>query len=252
MDDQKIQAYLKLINQLLQCPNGQESEILQVHQELLGQGLIEVMVQVAEQLQSAGNKSNAGWLQNLAMQLANAMNLTLNPEEQSEKSFQEGVQFFLRVIQCLHDNNLEREPLYKFLAANPTCLNASLERVIPAVTSNLLAINSKEQHRHIAIVIGTFGIFIQQFPLGPRAINLELAIASYQQSLQVLSREAMPVEWAQAMMNLANAYYSRIRGDRAQNIEDAIDTHQQSLQVERNNDVKVKSEKQISKLNNKK
>ena len=35
----------------------------------------------------------------------------------------------------------------------------------------------------------------------------------------------------EAMMNLANAYYSRIRGDRAENIEPAIDGYEQALQV---------------------
>ena len=34
-----------------------------------------------------------------------------------------------------------------------------------------------------------------------------------------MTRQAMPVEWAQVMMNLANAYSDRIRGDRAQNLE---------------------------------
>ena len=33
------------------------------------------------------------------------------------------------------------------------------------------------------------------------------------------------------MMNLANAYYSRIRGDRSQNIDNSIAAHEQALQV---------------------
>ena len=57
---------------------------------------------------------------------------------------------------------------------------------------------------------------------GDRAENLEQAIAAYQQALEVMTRQAMPVEWAQAMMNLATAYYYRIRGDRAENLEQAI------------------------------
>ena len=36
-----------------------------------------------------------------------------------------------------------------------------------------------------------------------------------------MTRQAMPVEWAQRMMNLANAYSDRIRGDRAENLEQA-------------------------------
>ena len=41
---------------------------------------------------------------------------------------------------------------------------------------------------------------------GDRAENLEQAIAAYQQALEVMTRQAMPVEWATVMMNLANAY----------------------------------------------
>jgi CHAT domain-containing protein/glutaminase len=46
-----------------------------------------------------------------------------------------------------------------------------------------------------------------------------------------MTQTAMPVEWATTMMNLANAYYSRIRGDRAENIEQAIAAFQRALEV---------------------
>ncbi|MCB0041377.1 MAG: CHAT domain-containing protein, partial [Caldilinea sp.] len=60
---------------------------------------------------------------------------------------------------------------------------------------------------------------------------IEEAIAAYRQALEVMTRAAMPVEWAQAMMNLATAYSDRIRGDRAQNIEEAIAAYRQALEV---------------------
>ncbi|MEA5464043.1 CHAT domain-containing protein, partial [Leptothoe sp. PORK10 BA2] len=66
---------------------------------------------------------------------------------------------------------------------------------------------------------------------GDRADNLEQAIAAYEQVLEVMTREAMPVEWATAQMNLALAYYSRIRGDRADNLEQAIAAYEQVLEV---------------------
>ena len=52
-----------------------------------------------------------------------------------------------------------------------------------------------------------------------------------QQCLTVSTQTAMPIEWAQTMMNLATAYSNRIRGDRAENIEQAIAAYQQSLTV---------------------
>jgi len=45
---------------------------------------------------------------------------------------------------------------------------------------------------------------------GVPAENVERAIDCYQQAMQVLRREMMPVEWAQTMSNLAVAYSKRI------------------------------------------
>lgn len=41
---------------------------------------------------------------------------------------------------------------------------------------------------------------------GDRIENLQMAIACFQAALQVRTREALPDDWAQTTMNLANAY----------------------------------------------
>ncbi|MCP2727639.1 CHAT domain-containing protein [Limnofasciculus baicalensis] len=69
MDEQRIQDYLNLIQQLLDCPNGQEGEILQANSGLIDEGLIAVMEQVAEDMTEDGNCDVAEWLQNLAVEL---------------------------------------------------------------------------------------------------------------------------------------------------------------------------------------
>lgn len=46
-----------------------------------------------------------------------------------------------------------------------------------------------------------------------------------------MTREALPIEWAEAKMNLASAYRNRIRGDRVNNIEEAIRCYDQVLEV---------------------
>jgi hypothetical protein len=57
MNEQRTQAYLNLVNQLLSCNDGDKPRILQENQELLDQGLIEVMVAVAQQLGNAGREN---------------------------------------------------------------------------------------------------------------------------------------------------------------------------------------------------
>lgn len=48
MNEQRTQAYLNLINQLLSCNNSDEPRILQENRELLDEGLVQVMVAVAQ------------------------------------------------------------------------------------------------------------------------------------------------------------------------------------------------------------
>ena len=53
MNEQRTQAYLNLINQLLSCNDGDEPRILQENLELVDEELVEVMVAVAQCLGDA-------------------------------------------------------------------------------------------------------------------------------------------------------------------------------------------------------
>jgi hypothetical protein len=68
MNEERTQAYLNLINQLLSCNQGDESRILQENQGLLDRGLIETMVAVAQQYGDAGRENEAQWLMNIESQ----------------------------------------------------------------------------------------------------------------------------------------------------------------------------------------
>ena len=68
-DQDKTQAYVELIQALLNCPEGSEAEILAAHQELLGPELVKVMKQVASQMAAEGDEETASFLNNLATDL---------------------------------------------------------------------------------------------------------------------------------------------------------------------------------------
>ena len=224
MDEQRVQAYLELIEQLLGCPQGQEAELLKSHIDLLDAGLLAAMEQAAAHLESQGDH-DAGWLRGFAAQLAEALRL------KTTAPIGEAVgQFLLETLQLIVDQQGNPQQIYPLWAEHQTQFNANLLAVLPTVAAQLFE-GEAERHALIAAVLVKFGSLISQFPLGTRWLNLELAIAAYQQSLQVMTRETMPVQWAEAMMNLATAYYSRIRGDRAENLEQVIAAYQQSLQV---------------------
>jgi hypothetical protein len=68
MDEQRVQAYLSLIQELLNSP-GEANQILNSHLKLVDEGFVQVCEQVAAQLQEAGQENNAGFVRNLAQQL---------------------------------------------------------------------------------------------------------------------------------------------------------------------------------------
>ena len=219
MDEQRMQAYVALIEQLLRCANGEECAILQQQAELVDAGLLGVMQQYADWLEQQGNSNNAGRLRQFAQRLATALG---GGSAQTGESPENADQFLRAVLQLVADSRGDAQQVYPFLAQHQDRLNETLLQTLPQIAAALLASNP-EQRQYVADDLGNFGNLINQFPLGKRWINLELGIAAYEQALTVMTQQAMPVEWAQTMNNLATAYYSRIRGDRAENIEQAIE-----------------------------
>ncbi len=55
MDEQRTQAYINLIEQLLTCANGEEPNILQANQELIDPQFLQVMENYATGLEEQGN-----------------------------------------------------------------------------------------------------------------------------------------------------------------------------------------------------
>ena len=71
--DDKSQAYLKLIQALLDCPKGSEAEILAANQGLIDPRLVQMMQQVATQMASKGDREAAVYLSNLAAELGQSL-----------------------------------------------------------------------------------------------------------------------------------------------------------------------------------
>jgi hypothetical protein len=81
MNEQRLNAYLTLINNLLTCPSGEESQILQDNQELLDQDFLQILLAISQQLQEAGRQAEAEYLINLAQQLSSLLGNTNSPED---------------------------------------------------------------------------------------------------------------------------------------------------------------------------
>jgi hypothetical protein len=67
MDEQRTQAYINLIEQLLTCTDDEElNNILQANQELIDPDFLQVMENYATGLEEQGNNNPVAWLRNIA------------------------------------------------------------------------------------------------------------------------------------------------------------------------------------------
>jgi hypothetical protein len=87
--EDKSQAYLELIQALLDCPKGSETEILAANQALLDPGLVQMMKQVAAQIAVQGNQETANFLGNLAAELQQRLAQTTAFQSRRDKEVKE-------------------------------------------------------------------------------------------------------------------------------------------------------------------
>jgi cytochrome c-type biogenesis protein CcmH/NrfF len=70
MSDNRQERYFNLIDQLLKCPSGQEPEILDSQPDLLDEGLVKTLMQVATMMAHQDNQEAAKFLIFVARQLS--------------------------------------------------------------------------------------------------------------------------------------------------------------------------------------
>ena len=232
MDEKRFQEYQNLIQELLNCPNGEEVQILNANPDLLDAGLVETMELFAEVFESRGNEKTANFLINIARQLAEALELSLTTPTSSPLPNTDSQQdFLLEVLQAIDDSNGNSQVVYPLLQENLDKLDDNFATFLRSwVMASLPQIES-ELAQAFADGIVNFSFLIQEFPLGSIASNQEIAIAGYEVAATVFTREAFPQNWAASQNNLAIAYSKRIKGDRAENLEAAIAHYHAALQV---------------------
>ncbi len=234
MDENRLPAYLQLIQALLSCPSGEEPQILQANSQLLDLGFLQACQAVVATLAEQGEENGANFLRNLASQLEEFLGLTSSGDNDVENHYPNDYLAFLQLLLQTELDNFggDSRHIYAVLQANLDKLNLKFIPVIQQTMAGILGgINDPEQAKGFAALIKNIASKIQQFPRGSRADNLEIAIAAYEIVLSVRTLETNREGWAQTQNNLANAYYSRIRGERADNIEAAIACYKAALEV---------------------
>lgn len=176
---------------------------------------------------------------------------------QLEMTIEQATQFMLAFRACVTESRGDYKPLFAFLQQNASQLNQALLDALPEVFDRLIHIKPqgnpekpqsfwrklprlfrpKPQTDNFtksdaAWLFGWFGNVCSDFPLGSRRLNLELAIAAYEQALQVRTREAMPQDWAMTQGNLASALIARAEiTDNPADLDQAIHLIESALEV---------------------
>ena len=230
MNKQRQQAYLNLIQSLLNCPSGKEPAILVANQELVDAGFVQMLE--AENFLERVNEIRLNWLRDLATQLDDTRNLEATVDLQclTENDMQVYFQFLTQVILVTVNSNGDKQLIYPFLAQN---IN-KLDDIFAYILRHWRTVQLGKVRAHAESLAQTILIFcnlIQEFPLGNKASNIEIAISGYKLSLTACTRSNLPKQWAAIQNNLGLAYAARIRGKKSVNLELAIAFLQNSLEV---------------------
>ena len=197
MNEQRLEAYLNLIQTLLTCPQGQEVPILNDHQHLIDDGLIETMQAVAQIKLANGDNNAVKFLEDMAIQLSDYLLERVSPQDYHI--------FLMHSFQIIAESQGNAEVVYPFFAQNLNKLNESLGLIVQGWMQITLGQVNQEQAQTMASVVNTFGELIEKFPQGAPAVNLGLAIDFYQTALTVYSPDNYPAQWAATKNNLARA-----------------------------------------------
>jgi hypothetical protein len=218
MEENRAQAYLQLIHTLLNCPNGEEPQILQDNSELLDRGFLETCELVASTLAEQGGENAANFLRNMASQLWQLIEMNDNGDNKKSEgeNFQEYANFFLELLQAEQDSKGDIAVIYPMLNQRKHLLNARFAEILQQVAQKLIAGENSETISSIIGLIENLSNHISDFPSGNRSHNIEIAITGYEIVLN--NREPGSEKWTQTQNNLANAYNNRVNGSLAENL----------------------------------
>jgi tetratricopeptide (TPR) repeat protein len=228
MEQTERQAYLELIQALLDCPSGEEQQVLAAQPELVNGDLIETMLAVVETLEQRDDEAAAStvdWLRNCATELADQLGLDIN------NSSDERLRCLMSLLRSTSTSGGDPEIVFPLLQENLGLLDAEMIQIFRDWVQQKFTEIEGENREPIARDIGNFGNLIGHFPLGDYAINIEFSLACYEVLQTVFTRDYDPTTWAIMQNNFGNAYRRRMAGDRAENLERAIAYYQSALEV---------------------
>ncbi len=226
MDEKRLQIYFNIINQLLANAGSEEEIALDTQPEYIDAGLVQIMIEVAQGFSEEGKEDAAEFLIRISTQLAEALGLSL-----SDFSADNQGELLIQALLVTEETEGNPQAVYPLLHKNIELLDNNFAEVLKNWAMDAISQSTTEEAEDIAATIGIFSSLIQEFPLGQRVNNLEIAIAGYEAVNHVFNSSNYPEQWAATQYNLGNAYTDRIHGQKSENIEKAISCYQAGLKV---------------------
>jgi CHAT domain-containing protein len=221
MPEAEQQVYLELVQELLDCSQGQEQELLAMKPELVNEQLVETLLLVAERREQERG-DNVDWLRGLARALATQLGLELGRVEDKKD-----LDFLIALIEAQQVDSIQVQQLF---AQNLQRLTPQLGEIVKCLIVQVLK-HQPEYAEAYATLIAYITIELSVFPLGNRAQNIEIVISFYTVVLTVITKENNPEKWAHIQNNLACAYRERSRGDKAEDLELSIACYRAALEI---------------------
>ena len=229
MNEARIEAYLALIQALLQCENGQEPALLQANAELLDAGLVAVMGQYADFLQQQGEDNRAGWLRNMAQQLGQF----LDAPRDNQNPY---ISFLQTLLQTVAESDGNPQVIYPLLDNNLHLLDENLVNLLRAWGNQTREQASPGGIYLLGPLLYSLAEAFYRFPKGNPGINLAIAVYGYEVCATIyrqLGLDRFKRELARTLTDLGLAYRNQaeLGKEPVANLARAIATHTEAATI---------------------
>ncbi|MFM7909394.1 MAG: CHAT domain-containing protein, partial [Microcystis sp.] len=228
MNEARIEAYLALIQALLQCENGQEPALLQANAELFDAGLVAVMKQYAGFLEQQGDSNNGRWLLNLAQRLEQI----LDPPRDNQNPYGSFLQTLLETVEKSRGNP---QAIYPLLDNNLHLLDENLVNLLRAWGNYTKEQASPEEAYQVAALLYRLAYAFHEFPKGNPRINLAIAVYGYEFCAQTERQLGLERELAGTLTNLgiASSTHAALGQEPVTNLERVIAAYTEATTIRR-------------------
>ncbi|MCL2932216.1 MAG: hypothetical protein MGG11_08030 [Trichodesmium sp. MAG_R03] len=165
MDNKRREAYINLIDQLLNSTNGEAEKILQTNQELVDEGLLEIMKLCTQELAENDNQNGqnaANFLHHLRSQLAELLEIS-KYSPSTHYSSAEYLKFLREALQATVESNGDSKVVYRLLQQNLEKLDNNFANILRNWVTAKFSEVEADVAEAIAIYIGNFSVLISRY-----------------------------------------------------------------------------------------